>query len=118
MGLIETDETNQFTFEAFASHAFYTEINRSLVQHALTSILINSLPSDSSPAFLLLTAYLRVTAPFTMELMLREPNDFIACGPGEQLAGCEKSIRKCTYHARQKLRPCSSLTGKDTFACS
>ena len=38
MGLIETEETNRFTFEAFASHAFYTEINRSLVQHALTSI--------------------------------------------------------------------------------
>jgi ubiquinone/menaquinone biosynthesis C-methylase UbiE len=33
--LIETDETNQFTFEAFAAHAFYTEINRSLVRQAL-----------------------------------------------------------------------------------
>ena len=38
MGLIETDETNKFTFEAFASHKFYTEVNRSLVRHALTSI--------------------------------------------------------------------------------
>jgi ubiquinone/menaquinone biosynthesis C-methylase UbiE len=38
MGLIETEETNQFTFEAFASHAFYTEVNRSLVRHALTSL--------------------------------------------------------------------------------
>ena len=38
MGLIETDETNQFTFEAFASHKFYTEVNRSLVRHALASI--------------------------------------------------------------------------------
>src|SRR6266581_3478125 len=36
MGLIETDETNKFTFEAFASHKFYTKINRSLVRHALT----------------------------------------------------------------------------------
>ena len=35
MGLIETDETNKFTFEAFASHKFYTEVNRSLVRHAL-----------------------------------------------------------------------------------
>ncbi len=33
--LIETDETNQFTFEAFAAHPFYTEINRSLVRQAL-----------------------------------------------------------------------------------
>jgi ubiquinone/menaquinone biosynthesis C-methylase UbiE len=38
MGLIETEETNQFTFEVFASHAFYTEVNRSLVRHALTSL--------------------------------------------------------------------------------
>jgi len=38
MGLIETDETNKFTFEAFASHKFYTEVNRSLVRHALASI--------------------------------------------------------------------------------
>ena len=35
MGLIETNETNKFTFEAFASHKFYTEVNRSLVRHAL-----------------------------------------------------------------------------------
>jgi ubiquinone/menaquinone biosynthesis C-methylase UbiE len=38
MGLIETEETNKFTFEAFASHKFYTEVNRSLVRHALTCI--------------------------------------------------------------------------------
>ncbi len=38
MGLIETDETNKFTFEAFASHKFYTDVNRSLVRKALTSI--------------------------------------------------------------------------------
>jgi ubiquinone/menaquinone biosynthesis C-methylase UbiE len=38
MGLIETDETNKFTFEAFASHKFYTEVNRSLVRQALASI--------------------------------------------------------------------------------
>ena len=33
--LIETDETNQFTFEPFAAHAFYTNVNRSLVRQAL-----------------------------------------------------------------------------------
>jgi ubiquinone/menaquinone biosynthesis C-methylase UbiE len=38
MALIETEETNKFTFEAFASHKFYTEVNRSLVRHALASI--------------------------------------------------------------------------------
>lgn len=35
MSLIETEETNQFTFEAFASYPFYADINRSLVRHAL-----------------------------------------------------------------------------------
>lgn len=35
--LIETEETNKFTFEAFASHTFYTEVNRSLVKRALAS---------------------------------------------------------------------------------
>ena len=38
MALIETEETNQFTFEAFAAHTFYTEVNRSLVRHALASL--------------------------------------------------------------------------------
>src|SRR5436190_585055 len=35
MGLIETDETNRFTFEPFAAHPFYTEVNRDLVRQAL-----------------------------------------------------------------------------------
>lgn len=39
MGLIETDETNQFTFEPFAAHAFYTEVNRALVHAALKKLV-------------------------------------------------------------------------------
>jgi ubiquinone/menaquinone biosynthesis C-methylase UbiE len=35
MTLIETEETNRFTYERFAAHTFYTEVNRSLVQQAL-----------------------------------------------------------------------------------
>ena len=38
MKLIETEETNQFTFEPFAAHAFYTEINHSLVRQALAHL--------------------------------------------------------------------------------
>jgi ubiquinone/menaquinone biosynthesis C-methylase UbiE len=38
MSLIETEETNQFTFEAFAAYPFYAEINRSLVHQALTHL--------------------------------------------------------------------------------
>lgn len=41
--LIETEETNQFTFEPFAAHAFYTRVNRSLVRQALA-------PFKSRPA--------------------------------------------------------------------
>lgn len=35
--LIETEETNQFTFEPFAAHTFYTQVNRSLVHQALAA---------------------------------------------------------------------------------
>ena len=39
MSLFETDETNQFTFEAFAAHDFYTQVNRLLVQRALAHLV-------------------------------------------------------------------------------
>ena len=38
MSLFETEETNQFTFESFAAHAFDTKVNRSLVQQALATL--------------------------------------------------------------------------------
>src|SRR5947209_260789 len=38
MSMIETEETNQFTYEAFAAHAFYTEVNRSFVRQALAHL--------------------------------------------------------------------------------
>src|SRR6266704_4440645 len=38
MGLLETEETNKFTYEAFAAHPFYTEVNRSLVRQALAHL--------------------------------------------------------------------------------
>ena len=41
MGLLETEETNRFNFEAFAAHDFYTEINRSLVRKALAPLAIH-----------------------------------------------------------------------------
>jgi ubiquinone/menaquinone biosynthesis C-methylase UbiE len=46
MGLLETEETNKFNFEAFAAHAFYTDINRSLVRKALAPIV--KLHTDSA----------------------------------------------------------------------
>lgn len=42
MDLFETEETRQFSFEPFAAHPFYTAINRSLVQQALTSLFTRS----------------------------------------------------------------------------
>ncbi len=41
MGLLETEETDQFNFEAFTTHTFYTEINRSLVQKALAPLAMH-----------------------------------------------------------------------------
>ena len=38
MSMIETEETNQFTFEPFAAHPFYQEINHSLVRQAIASL--------------------------------------------------------------------------------
>jgi len=38
MSLFETDETNQFTFEPFAAHEFYTRVNRLLVQRAIAHL--------------------------------------------------------------------------------
>jgi ubiquinone/menaquinone biosynthesis C-methylase UbiE len=46
MGLIETEETNKFTFERFATHAFYTEVNRALVREAL--IHLKTKPGNST----------------------------------------------------------------------
>ena len=37
MDMIETEETNQFTFEPFAAHTFYRDINHSLVRQTLAS---------------------------------------------------------------------------------
>lgn len=42
MGLMETEETNKFTFEAFAAHPFYTAINHSLVSYALAQLSTRS----------------------------------------------------------------------------
>ena len=41
MGLLESEETDQFTFEPFAAHTFYTDINRSLVQKALAALAMH-----------------------------------------------------------------------------
>jgi ubiquinone/menaquinone biosynthesis C-methylase UbiE len=38
MSLRETEETNQFSFEPFAAHPFYTEVNRTLVRQALAHL--------------------------------------------------------------------------------
>lgn len=38
MSFSEAEESGQFTFEAFAAHPFYTEINRSLVKQALAHL--------------------------------------------------------------------------------
>ncbi len=39
MNYFESEGTDQFTFEAFAAHPFYTAINRALVLRALLPLL-------------------------------------------------------------------------------
>lgn len=39
MRLIETEETNKFTFETFAAHPFYADINRALVRQAFAHLV-------------------------------------------------------------------------------
>jgi ubiquinone/menaquinone biosynthesis C-methylase UbiE len=46
MRFIESEETNTFNFEPFAAHAFYTEVNRSLVRQALTPLA--NRPADAA----------------------------------------------------------------------
>lgn len=51
MSLFETEETNRFTFEPFATHKFYTDVNRILVQNAVQHITAhwqNSTHEDST----------------------------------------------------------------------
>src|SRR2546421_8264837 len=35
MALVETNETNFYTYESFAAYSFYTDVNRALVRQAL-----------------------------------------------------------------------------------
>jgi len=42
MKFVETEETNRFTFEPFAAHEFYTEVNRMLVRQALAHLNLKS----------------------------------------------------------------------------
>jgi ubiquinone/menaquinone biosynthesis C-methylase UbiE len=42
MKFVETEETNRFTFEPFAAHEFYTEVNRMLVRQALAHLKFQS----------------------------------------------------------------------------
>lgn len=48
MSLFETDETNQFTFEPFAAHEFYTQVNRLLVQRAIAHLVTRQATDGAS----------------------------------------------------------------------
>ncbi len=48
MTLFETNETNRFTFEAFAAHDFYTQVNRLLVQRAITHLITSRSKATTS----------------------------------------------------------------------
>lgn len=48
MSLFETDETNRFTFEPFAAHEFYTQVNRLLVQRAIDYLVARRVTATTS----------------------------------------------------------------------
>src|ERR1700751_1636231 len=83
-----------------------------------TSYPISSLHSNSFLAFLLPTAFLHATAPFTMEHTSREQNDSTDYGRVVLSVGYEENTRKCVYHAKQKLWRCSSSIEKDICVSS
>jgi ubiquinone/menaquinone biosynthesis C-methylase UbiE len=93
MSFFETEETNQFTFEAFAAHPFYTAINRSLVRQALAY-----LPSRPVNAPLTLVDMACGTGAITRLIAEELANQgrqvhIIAVDPSTDALGCaQKSI--------------------------
>ena len=62
MSLIETSETNLYTFEPFAAHTFYTDVNRALVKHTLKHLIQRRVRLHSGVVALCLLSTARVAA--------------------------------------------------------
>jgi ubiquinone/menaquinone biosynthesis C-methylase UbiE len=94
MRLIETEETNKFTFEEFAAHPFYTAINRSLVQQALAHF--ETRPADEAVTIVDMACGTGAVTRLIAEEMARQgrPAHLIGVDPSaEALRRAEKGMQ-------------------------
>ena len=94
MTLIETEETNKFTFERFAAHPFYTAINRSLVQQALAHF--ETRPADEAVTIVDMACGTGAVTRLIAEEMARQrrPAHLIGVDPSaEALRRAEKGMQ-------------------------
>src|SRR5579884_467700 len=84
MSLIETEETNRFSFEPFAAHSFYTTINRSLVRQALAHFADR--PADKSLTIVDMACGTGAVTRLIAEEMLRQgrPAHIIGVDPSAE----------------------------------
>jgi ubiquinone/menaquinone biosynthesis C-methylase UbiE len=84
MSLIETEETNRFSFEPFAAHPFYTTINRSLVRQALAHFADR--PADRSLTIVDMACGTGAVTRLIAEEMLRQgrPAHIIGVDPSAE----------------------------------
>src|SRR5258708_24331600 len=93
MGLLETEETNKFTYEAFAAHPFYTDVNRSLVKQALGHL--ETRPADVPLTIVDMACRTgAITHPIAEELAAKGKHGppIRACPSGEALPSPPQSI--------------------------
>ena len=142
MRLIETDETNRFTFEQFAAHAFYTEINRMLVQQALTQLartprttltIVDMACGTGAISRLVAEEVAHLATPPTLTIIGIDPSAealrlaeksmqeahptvsvSIAFGHVALSVGSVKNIPMCAPRVRRKPWRCSGLHQKNT----
>ena len=95
MKLIETEETNKFTFEQFAAHPFYTAVNRSLVRQAL--VHFEARPTGEAVTIVDMACGTGAVTRLIAEEMARQgrPAHLIGVDPSaEALRRAEKGMRE------------------------
>ena len=100
MGLFETEETNQYTFEPVTVHPFYAEINRSLVRQAF--IPFRSRPAGAALSIVDMACGTGVITRLIAEEMVRlgHPGHIICVDPSaEALRLAQKSMEEVEIKA-------------------
>jgi ubiquinone/menaquinone biosynthesis C-methylase UbiE len=100
MGLFETEETNQYTFEPVTVHPFYAEINRSLVRQAFIPFM--SRPVGAALSIVDMACGTGVITHLIAEEMVRlgNPGSIICVDPSaEALRLAQKSMKEVEIKA-------------------